>query len=292
MIYPKGSIGYYTDLAKKDGFDNYVDWLRWRKENGKISDYTRIDREKNERIAKNAGYESLAKYNRQFREQWAIDKGYDNFSEYVKDHIDIWAQNKGYDSYNERRNERDWENGKRVPMSENEDCSLHFGVFKGEEVVKRYLETIFEYVEHMHPTYRQFDFICRNIKQEFVDKYSQLGIEKNKEYRIQVKVTSLIDNHFCFTINYNKNIDFFILIGFDNKDNLNTINMWLIEKEEMIRVGIGGTGYTLVKAWNRKMLNIYMNTKSQMSYIYFKKYELNDEIEKLNKICKKFKEEI
>lgn len=296
----KHSIGYFLELAKKDGFEGesaFKRWNDWRKQNGKIANYTKIDKERNEKIAKNAGYKSLGEYNLMCRERWATDKGYASFSEYVRDHSDIWARNKGYDSNNERRNKRDWENGKRIPMSENEDCSLYFGVVKGEEVVKRYFETVFEYVEKLNPTHRWFDFLCRNPTQEFISMYGHLGIEKNKEYKIQTKVSSLdCYNCLCFSIKYNQNVDFFILIGFDNRDNLNTVNMWLIGKEEMIRARElkNGRGYiiTTKSLWNRSSLNIYMNTKSKMSYVYFDKYALTDQIDRFCKICKEFKEEV
>lgn len=293
MEHKKGSIGYFLELAKKDGFegkDAFKKRNEWRRQNGKMPDYTRIDKEKNEKIAKNVGYKDLREYNKESREKWAIDKGCDNFNEYVRTHRDIWANEKGYDSYNERRNENDWEKGKRLPMSIKEDCSVNFGVYKGEELFKIYLSTIFERVVHMKYGNKCFDFKCRNPKQEFIDNY-HITIEKNKEYRIQSKVSSLTDDCFAFTIDNNENTDFFILVGFDNRYNLNVVSIWLIGIDEMIRAGTRNNGYTIKKIWDRRVLRIYMNTKSQMSFIYFKKYELTDEIDKLKKICEKFKEE-
>lgn len=42
----KGSLGYFLELAKKDGFNNLVDWNKWRIENEKMPNHTNIDRKK------------------------------------------------------------------------------------------------------------------------------------------------------------------------------------------------------------------------------------------------------
>lgn len=44
----KGSLGYFIELAKKDGFNNLIDWNKWRIENGKMPNHTNIDRKKKE----------------------------------------------------------------------------------------------------------------------------------------------------------------------------------------------------------------------------------------------------
>jgi hypothetical protein len=262
----KHSIGYFLELAKKDGFegkDAFKKWNEWRRQNGKMPDYTRIDKEKNEKIAKNMGYKDLNEYGKESREKYAQDKGYKDFNEYVKENRNVWAQDKGYDNYNDRRNENDWEKGKRLPMSINEDCSLYIGVYIGEIRISE----IFDNVKIMPPNNIGFDWIC------------------GKGYRIQVKTTTLTDGRWPFCIRYNDRTDYFLLVALDI--NLSPTHLWLIGKEEFVRKGTRRNGYTMEKMYNRDSLNIYDNEKSSLSFKYFSKYEWINKLDMLKEYCNK-----
>ena len=60
--YLKGSIGYYLELAKRDGFDNLGDWNRWRIKTGRMPNITNINREYREKVANNNGFENFNEY--------------------------------------------------------------------------------------------------------------------------------------------------------------------------------------------------------------------------------------
>jgi len=97
------------------------------------------------------------------------------------------------------------------PMSENKTCSQYLGV----HVAERVLSHVFNNVEVMPYGNPGFDFIC------------------GKGYKIDVKSSILQTNYLerrCwkFTIKKNKVPDYFLLIAFDNREDLNPLHLWLI----------------------------------------------------------------
>lgn len=57
------------------------------------------------------------------------------------EYVNLCAQKLGYKDRKERRNEYEWATG-RSPIYDNKDCSTYFGIYKGEELIKRFLEEI------------------------------------------------------------------------------------------------------------------------------------------------------
>lgn len=137
-------------------------------------------------------------------------------------------------------------------MFENKDCSQYLGIHIVEEkIAKIVLQMIFEYVEKMPNNNPGFDFICKNPRQEFLDKYPQFKLERNKEYKIDIK-SATVDSldKLQFVIRYNDIPDYFLLIGFNNRDNLDISGIWLIKGDEQIRINRGP--WSKVDFWNRK----------------------------------------
>lgn len=192
---------------------------------------------------------------------------------------DILAKIHGYEDINEYNKEKCWNRGDKSPMSENDECSSNFGVYKGEKLYSRYLLTKFDNVRKtFYNNDGGIDFICKDAKQEFIDQYHQFNLENNKEYTIQLKLRCLtigwnttprwifgsINPNY---ISYNKIPDFYLLSAWYNRDDF--AYTWLIHKDERIR--------GREKLWNKVSVSI---TNSPKNIIKFKKYNLDMEMMK------------
>ena len=95
-IFEKGSLGWFREQAKKDGFSNISKWNEWKKQ--------QQNKEKDRK-------KELTESNK-------------SFVDWIKSHS--WSGDK--------RNIRDWENGKRLPS----DISSHFVRQSYDTITKRY----------------------------------------------------------------------------------------------------------------------------------------------------------
>lgn len=192
------------------------------------------------------------------KEKTLENMGFKNQKEY-KDHC---AKRRGYKNDTERKKEQRWNRGVRSPMSENEDCAYYLGI----HIAERLLSTIYQDVTRMPANYPYYDFIC------------------NKGYKIQVKARCILKSkhgypRWEFKIDYNDVADYFILVAFDNRDNLNPMHIWLIGKNEIVRER---------KFYRRTSIVI---TNKPLLLLDLKKYEQIDKLEKLKEHCEEFKEQ-
>lgn len=175
-----------------------------------------------------------------------------------------------------------YEKGIRIPSSEDENLSQYFGNL-GEKLLKKFLHTIFENVERMKYTNFGYDFICNNVSKEFIDKYPIFKLEANKEYRIQVRTRCRrVYGKYIrwdFTVNYD-NADYFILIAFDNREDLNIIHMWIFHKNDIVRGD---------KFWRRDSFTI---TDTPFKLDEFLDHELVNELVTLKELYKELKTEM
>lgn len=187
-----------------------------------------------------ANYQKLMQEERLRREKWALNNGYDNFAEYQR--------------------EQRWNNGIQSPMSENENCASYLGVHIGEILLSK----IFKDIKRMPYANPGYDWIC------------------DKGYKINTK-TSTLDkglNRWMFNIDYNNITDYFMLIAFDDIENLNPMHVLLIEKNEIVR----GRKFYMRSS-------IHINNKHKY-LLPFQKYEWVDKLERLTECCKELKENI
>lgn len=195
MKYEKGSIGYFLDLAKKDGFDNLKDWNEWRKKNGKMPNHTKIDREYYDKLLQKKGFKSQIEY------------------------YDYLAKRDGYKDDAEYQREKYWNRGDYSPMSENENCPAYLGVYIGEDIAKIILIDIFGGIEksmrYRHPSYEYI------VKGGYKIDVKTIKLD-NK-------------NRCIFPIKYNKIADYFLLIAFRDIENLNIEHIWLIKGNDIVR---------------------------------------------------------
>ncbi len=146
---------------------------------------------------------------------------------------------------------------KITSANKNKECSMYLGY----HVAERVLSHVFKDVEKMPMHNPGFDFTC------------------NKGFKIDVKSSCLDkNNRYSFAINYNKIADYFLLIGFNNREELNPQHIWLMKSDDKVR--------------NYRKLNSIFNVsiKNNMRDIYlFSKYELTDKLKETIECCNKLR---
>lgn len=217
----------------------------------KVEERKRLGKE--ERKIKNEG-----------RKRWIKEKGFNNSYDYEND----LAERKGYKDINEYRRDISWNAGRFVlPYWINENCPSYFGVCVAEKI----LQELFDDVKIMPYGFSGYDAVCK------------------KEYKIDIKISCLVNygissDYWQFQIRYNKNTDYFLLFGFDDRKNKNILCSWLIGGNEVIKT------QRMTKRLNERGKLTISNTKDGL-YL-FKMYELYDELMlKAREICKNFKKE-
>ena len=136
-------------------------------------------------------------------------------SKYVKGeishskYINEWTKIKGHKNWNEYIKKMNYESEKCLPMNKNKECAQYLGIYICEN--KEFLSKILNIVECMPITNPGYDVVC----------------EKDK--KIDVKCSCLDNyNRWNFNIRKNKIADYFLMIAFDNRENLNVIHIWLV----------------------------------------------------------------
>jgi hypothetical protein len=115
--------------------------------------------------------------------------------------------------------------GKQRPFTEAKDCSLYFGVYVAERALSRF----FDHIERMPYGNPSFDFRC------------------GRGYLIDAKSACLTQEgtkspRWWFNIKKNTVPDYFLCIGFDNRESLDPMHVWLVPREILNnRVGFGIT---------------------------------------------------
>jgi len=159
-------------------------------------------------------------------------------SEFYKDK----KRNDGVQTYcipctKELHKDRSWyyKTGRSRPLSEATDCSGFLGVHIAERVLSHY----FEDITRMPYGNVGYDFICK--KGYKIDaKSSCLGETKDK----------VRSPRWTFAINKNTIADYFILLAFDNRDNLEPQHVWLVPGEKInnrVLIGIANTPKVIEK---------------------------------------------
>ena len=124
-------------------------------------------------------------------------------------------------------------------MSINRECSSFLGVYIAETV----LSDVFKNVKRMDNNNPGFDFIC------------------NKNYKIDVKSScrriSVYNTYrWSFHINRNKIPDYFLLIGFNNREDLSPEYLWCIPGHVINNFGDVSISESTITKWNTYKLPI------------------------------------
>ena len=99
-----------------------------------------------------------------------------------------------------------------LPMSENEDCPVHLGVYVNERLVRYRFKDI-TVMPYGNPGY---DFIC------------------NKNMKIDAKSACLtVRGEWLFNIRRNTEADYFLCVAYDDREHLNIMHVWMIPGEDV-----------------------------------------------------------
>jgi hypothetical protein len=200
---------------KRLNFFSGNDFIYWMQKNRILESPTDINREIHNTTYQNARCDDSAEY------------------------LNKCAQKVGFEDFNDRQRQQRYEKGERgVLIETNEDCPSHVGCIIGEDDIGRpILDKIFEYVYKKGFKNPGYDFLCKNVRQTFLDKYPQFKLEINKEYKIDIKTS-----HFLlkwgywgsYNIDYNNIADYFMIIGLGADDNIPQF-IFFIHKYDIIR---------------------------------------------------------
>ena len=184
-----------------------------------------------------------------------------------KEYRDYVSINRGYKDFNEYQNMRNHIIGRCQPMSENKNCSSYLGVHIGERVVTK----IWDKAIRMPNNTIGYDWTC---PKGFKIQQKTSCICKSKVIRDYGSGEYIYDT-LAFTINKNNIADYFLLVAFNNRYDLEPFGMWLFKKDDIVR--------------GRKF-NKFKNFKVTLSKIdELKKYEVSDKLEKLKECCSSLK---
>lgn len=173
-----------------------------------------------------------------------------------KEYQDKNAQKLGYKNHAECVRIMRWNRGEYSPMSENDECSSYFGVY----IAENYISKLFEDAVVTPYGTIGYDWICKKGKK--IELKSRCLQQQGK--RIGWNFTG---------IDYNDIADYFILSGWDNRESLQPLYVWMFHSKDIIR----GKEF-----WNRE--SFYITARPQ--YIAeFKRYELKDKLGQLKELC-------
>lgn len=135
-----------------------------------------------------------------------------------------------------RQTERNHRIGTHRPFNENRECASYLGV----HIAERALSNFFDHIERMPDNNPGFDFIC------------------GKGFKIDVKSSCLHHRlnrteNWDFGIRHNGTADYFLCLGFDDRDSLNPLRIWLIPGNVINRLSglqIPNSGYGISK-WSK-----------------------------------------
>ena len=123
-----------------------------------------------------------------------------------------------------------------LPMNENKECSSYFGV----HINERLLRHKFNDVEVMPYGHTGYDFICNHGKK--IDSKSSC-IRKNR-------------TGWSFTIKHNTTADYFLLVAYDNREDLNPMYIWLIPGHVLNHLVTASISPSTIHKWDEYKQNI------------------------------------
>ena len=263
------------EKAKKKGFENLEDWNKSKNIDRDTSIISSVPIGNLKKLAKEYGKEFNREFIKWAKENNILVRDVDIYRKCTerkiknagckseKEYCDKNAQKLGYKNYADYIKERRWNRGVS-PASENPDCSKYFGEF----IAQNFIMKTFENPTPSHVNNPQYDWTCEN------------GL------KIECKAACLMydsygNSKFTFPIDYNSIADYFILSGWNNREYLQPIYIWIFHKNDNIRKRYDKTN--LEKFWKRDSIVI---TNKPKYLNRFKKYEYTDRLNKLKELLK------
>jgi len=123
-----------------------------------------------------------------------------------------------------------------LPMSENKECASYMGVYVNERLLRHY----FNDVEVMPYGNKGYDIVCNHGKK--IDGKS-CCIRKN-------------GNSWTFIINHNTIADYFVLVAYGNRKDMNPLHIWLIPGHVLNHAGSVSISPSTIDKWDEYELDI------------------------------------
>lgn len=174
---------------------------------------------------------------------------------------DDWAKSIGFEDFNDYRRDLYYESGRGLPSEANENCPTYLGVFTENLMIYRYPGA--KKMRYGNPG---FDYLWNEIKIDVKGKCITLRPGKLPG--------------FTFPIRYNDIPDKFVLVGYENRDNLNPIYAWEFDRDEIVRYRIGDR-YILKDFWERHTFTISYTPEGLSE---FKDHQINIDELKFNQL--------
>lgn len=137
----------------------------------------------------------------------------------------------------ESRNESRYRRGERRPLGTNRDCPSYLGI----HIAERVLAGVFESVERMSMNNPGFDFIC------------------GRGYKIDVKSATPPKNkpgRWQFRIAKNRIAEYFLMLAFDNRCDLNPMHVWMIPSTQVNHLMFTSISKSTLSKWKSWELSL------------------------------------
>ena len=132
-------------------------------------------------------------------------------------------------------NTRNHRKSGQIPMDENKDCAAYLGVY----ITETLLGNIFKDVVMMPYGNPGYDFIC------------------NRDKLIDSKSACInVNGGWKFTIRLNKIADFFVLVAFDNREDLNVLHVWMIPGDVVNHLTSASICPSTIHKWDQYKLDV------------------------------------
>ena len=117
-----------------------------------------------------------------------------------------------------------------LPMSENKECAAYLGVHINERVLRH----LFNDVEVMPYGNKGYDFVCNHGK------------------KIDAKSSCLRKaGNWSFRIDHNKTADYFLLVAYDNRTDVNPLYAWLIPGDVLNHLALASIRESTLDKWSK-----------------------------------------
>ena len=176
------------------------------------------------------------------------------------DYANAGAKKLGFKDEAERYKLYRHETGRQKPMEDAKDCPAHFGVCIGE----KYVSQVFEGCKPAPYGTPGYDWEWKGLKVQ------------HKARCITVREWGWSSLWYFTRLDFNKIADKFVLSGWDDREGLNPLHIWIFDKDDIMSDGL--------PFWNRNSITI-LNTPEGLAE--FAKYEDNDRLIKLKEIINK-----
>lgn len=202
-----------------------------------------------------------------------MDSGVSLLTEIRRKQREQTAKNAGYEKYGDYLKNTPYNRERHYGMEDDKYCPHYIGLFiEKEYVMKAFEDPIPNPITAGHSfdgKTKKWDWKCKNnilVKHIASCLYYRIKIDQNGlEYEWE---------GWQYLIDRNDKTDYFLLSGWDDRENMDLLILWLINKDEEVR----GRPF-----WDRKSFSIRIDQDDQLKEM--QKYEVRDKLLKIKELC-------